>query len=225
MLPNLTVEKVTTVDRVAEALRAEILAGGLTPGTPLREVEVASTTGVSRGSVRQAFSMLVNEGLLSRDSYRSVIVTTLNEHDIREIYQARRMIELAAVDATAQADEEQITALRQAYEEFADAVEGGDSNEIHLADVKAHTALVAVLGSRRLSRMHSGLMGELRLAVTAQYQSPPDGAALVRGHRDFIDLITASRTDEARAQLAARFDHSEELLVAAFRAAAREGQE
>ncbi|WP_236794212.1 GntR family transcriptional regulator [Amycolatopsis sp. GM8] len=214
----------TTVDRVAEALRVEILGGGIAPGTPLREVEVAATTGVSRGSVRQAFSVLVNEGLLSQNSYRSVIVTTLDEHDIREIYQARRMIELSAVEATAGADEEHIAVLRKAYEEFVAAVEGADRNGIHLADVQVHAALVAVLGSGRLSRVHAGLMSELRLAATAQYKSPPEGATLVKRHGDFIDLVTAGKTDEARTQLADRLDNSEELLITAFREArARQG--
>src|SRR5690606_24807067 len=133
-----------------------ILSGGIKPGTPLREVEIASTTGVSRGSVRQAFSILVNEGLLTRDSYRSVVVTTLDEQDIREIFQARRMIELAAVDATPNASPEQIAKLREACEKFIAALEAGDRNASHEADVDAHSALVGVLGSGRLSRIHSG---------------------------------------------------------------------
>lgn len=218
MLPDLTVEKLTTVDRVAQVLRAEILGGGIAPGTPLREVEIASTTGVSRGSVRQAFSILANEGLLSRDSYRSVVVKTLEEQDIREIFQARRMIELAAVDATGHAAPEQVATLRQACEAFTAAVEAGDRDRSHQADVEVHTALVGVLRSGRLSRLHSGLMSELRLALTTQYDNPPDGATLVQRHRDFIDLIAEGRTGEARAQLAARLDIAEERLLAQLRA-------
>lgn len=217
MLPKLTVEKSTTVDRVAQALREEILGGGITPGTPLRELEIASTIGVSRGSVRQAFSALVHEGLLSRDSYRSVVVTTLDEQDIREIFQARRMIELAAVDAIPHAAPEYIARLRSACEEFIAALEAGDRHRSHHADVAVHTALVAVLGSSRLSRVHSGLMGELRLALTAQYESPPDGATLVQRHREFIEFITTGRTQEAHAQLATRLEIAEERLLGALR--------
>jgi DNA-binding GntR family transcriptional regulator len=202
---------------VAQALRAEILGGGIAPGTPLRELEIAETTGVSRGSVRQAFSLLVSEGLLTRDSYRSVVVATLEKQDIREIFQARRMIELAAVDATAHATPEQVAALRTACGEFIAAVEAGDRDRSHQADVEVHAALVGVLGSSRLSRLHSGLMGELRLALTAQYDSPPDGVILVQRHREFIDLITSGCTDEARTQLATRLDIAEERLLAALR--------
>jgi DNA-binding GntR family transcriptional regulator len=217
LLPDLTVEKVTTVDRVAQVIRAEILGGRILPGTPLREVEMAASAGVSRGSVRQAFSILVNEGLLSRDSYHSVVVKTLTEQDIREIFQARRMIELTAVEATALATEEQVAVLRRACEEFIAAVEAGDPDRSHQADAEVHAALVGVLGSGRLSRMHSELMGELRLALTPQYDSPPDGPALVQRHRDFIELIAAGRTEEARTQLATRLDIAEKRLLGAFR--------
>jgi DNA-binding GntR family transcriptional regulator len=217
LLPNLTVEKVTTVDRVAQVMRAEILGGRIAPGTPLREVEIASSAGVSRGSVRQAFSILINEGLLSRDSYRSVVVTTLTEQDIREIFQARRMIELAAVEATALATEEQVAVLRRACAEFIAAVEAGDPDRSHQADVDVHTALVGLLGSGRLSRVHSELMGELRLALTAQYHSPPDGPTLMQRHRDFIELIATGRTEEARTQLSTRLDIAEKRLLGAFR--------
>jgi DNA-binding GntR family transcriptional regulator len=217
VLSNLSVEKVTTVDRVADALRAEILAGGIAPGTPLREVEVASTTGVSRGSVRQAFGVLVNEGLLSRDSYRSVLVTTLDENDIREIYGARRVIELAAVDACAGAGDEQLSRIRRSGEEFIARVEEGDPDRIHLADVEVHSTLVAVLGSGRLSRVHSGLMRELRLVVSQQYEDTPDKPTLTRPHREFVELITAGQTDMARVQLAARLDVAEERMLGALR--------
>lgn len=216
-LPDLTVEKITTVERVAQVLRDEILDGGIVPGTPLRELEVASTTGVSRGSVRQAFGILIGEGLLSRDSYRSVVVATSSKQDIREIFQARRLIELAAVDATADATSEQIASLRRACEAFTKAVEAGDIVLSHDADVAVHCALVGALGSGRLSRLHSALMGELRLALTRQYEIPPDGTTLARRHQEFVDLITAGRIQEARTQLARRLDLAESSVLSRFR--------
>src|ERR1700761_9357453 len=50
-------------EAVASALREAILDGALTPGTWLREAEVAREMKVSRTPVRDAFRILASEGL------------------------------------------------------------------------------------------------------------------------------------------------------------------
>ena len=63
---TLSLEPVTTVDRVAEELRRSLFEGELGPGTPLREVALAEALGVSRSTVREALGLLVAEGLADR---------------------------------------------------------------------------------------------------------------------------------------------------------------
>ena len=69
-------EHASTVDRVAEELRRAVFDGELESGTPLREVALAESLGVSRPTVREALTVLVAEGLATREPNRGVAVAT-----------------------------------------------------------------------------------------------------------------------------------------------------
>jgi DNA-binding GntR family transcriptional regulator len=51
-------------DRAYEAIRDAIVAGELEPGAVVRDADLAERLGLSRAPVREAFSRLVDEGLL-----------------------------------------------------------------------------------------------------------------------------------------------------------------
>ena len=60
-------------------------------------------------------------------------------------------------------------------------------------------------------------MGELRLTLTARYESLRTAVPWCKRHREFVALIAAGRTEQARSQLAERLDHAEGRLLAALR--------
>ncbi|MGN0145896.1 MAG: GntR family transcriptional regulator, partial [Arthrobacter koreensis] len=56
----------------AEVLRAQIAAGKLLPGTKLSEQQLASSLNISRNTLREAFTVLSGEGVVSRYPNRGV---------------------------------------------------------------------------------------------------------------------------------------------------------
>ena len=73
---TLHLEHSSTVDRVAEELRRAVFEGELESGTPLREVALAESLGVSRPTLREALALLVAEGLATREPNRGVSVAS-----------------------------------------------------------------------------------------------------------------------------------------------------
>src|SRR4029079_6480058 len=67
---GLSPEHSSTGDGVAECLRRAVCEGELDAGTPLREVALAESLGVSRPTLREALALLVAEGLGTRDAHR-----------------------------------------------------------------------------------------------------------------------------------------------------------
>lgn len=86
---------------VYDELRARILRGDLTPGTPLTEGVLAKEFGVSRSPVRDALGQLAYEGLLERHD-RALRVRILRAEDVLELYEVRIALERAAARAAAE---------------------------------------------------------------------------------------------------------------------------
>jgi len=177
---HLDLEHLSTVDRVADELRRAVLDGELESGTPLREVALADSLGVSRSTVREALAALVAEGLATREPNRGVAVATPDPDSVHDVCRARLVLELAGVRSWPDAPEELRDAVREALTAFAEAANTGASyqvlNERHLA---FHLSLVALAGSPRLEAMATSLFAELRLAlaqVDRARQNAPDQA-------------------------------------------------
>lgn len=215
MLPDLSVNRSTTVERIVDALRTALLSGEFAPGSALREIDLAERMRVSRGSVREALLRLSEEGLVRRSSFRGVEVTRLTADEIRDLFLVRKLVELTAVDAAGNASAADLEVLVRAADAFAEAIASGSTLEQHEADLAVHAALVGFLGSPRLSQIHTQLMSELQLALSAQYRGAASvpGQQLVNRHEEFIRLLLEGDATGARLQLERRLDQAQERLM------------
>lgn len=74
-------------DMVVEQLRNFIVEGVLTPGTKLNERELCETLGISRTPLREAIKVLAAEGLVDIMPNRGASVATMDEAEIREMFE------------------------------------------------------------------------------------------------------------------------------------------
>lgn len=217
LLEGLEVERQTIAVQVAEELKARILAGEIAPGTPLTEEALARSVRVSRSTVREALAQLVSEGLLTRTSPTRVLqVTKLTEAEVRDIFAARRFLELSAVEAAAHASPALLDGLRDAVEGYRGAAISQDRHRLVDADMRCHTALVALLGSRHLVDLYAALLAKLRLAE-AMAEQPGESAAIEARHREFYACLDRGEIAAARTQLRDRLAAAEEEIAALAR--------
>ena len=92
------VPKSTLRARIAERLRAAILAGDIPPGAPLVETALSERFDVSRGPLREALRQLIEEGLVVTVPYTGTHVAALSVDDVREIYSLRTALEIFAIE-------------------------------------------------------------------------------------------------------------------------------
>jgi DNA-binding GntR family transcriptional regulator len=83
---------------VVPAIRQMITTGVLPQGAHLREAELATALGMSRGPVREALVELAREGLVVLRRHRGAQVITLTTEDAEEVYTLRRALERLAVE-------------------------------------------------------------------------------------------------------------------------------
>jgi DNA-binding GntR family transcriptional regulator len=83
---------------VAESIRAALREGHFKPGENLSEVELAEKFEVSRGPVREAMLVLVEEGLLTHSPNRGFSVIDLSAEDRTHIAELRLLLEARALE-------------------------------------------------------------------------------------------------------------------------------
>ncbi len=79
--------------RIADALRASILSGELSPGERIRQEEIAEQFGASRIPVREALRILVTDGIVKMVSNSGAWVSSLTQAECSEHYQIRERLE------------------------------------------------------------------------------------------------------------------------------------
>ncbi|MFF9805128.1 GntR family transcriptional regulator [Streptomyces coeruleorubidus] len=136
-------------DRAYEAIRDAIVAGEIEPGAVVRDAELAERLGLSRAPVREAFSRLVDEGLLESKPQSYTRVTPLVASDVRDaaavVGAMHELVTRVAVPRLGTAD---IEAMRAANQRFAAAVGTTDVDGALRADDALHEVLVRVSGNR-----------------------------------------------------------------------------
>lgn len=84
-------------NRLLQALRARIVGNQLTPGAPLRELDLAAEFGVSRARIRDTFQVLEERGLIERIPNRGAVVSRLDARDVDELFEVREVLEAQTV--------------------------------------------------------------------------------------------------------------------------------
>ena len=206
------IHRVSIADQVASILRQKILNGELRPGTPLQEVPLAASLGVSRNTMREASRILSLENLLKRSVHRGVAVSQLSLKDVQEIYHLRRMLEIPGVLRARHSRSEILPELRDAVEGYERAVRERDWLRAVGFDFQFHSLLIRFHGNRRLESFYQRVIGELRMGMVLVDRSHDDPGALIPVHRKMYQLLAAGKLKECAAVLVQHLDDSESRL-------------
>ena len=200
---------------IADRLRGQIATGQLKPGEQLPgHRELATMFSVSVGSVREAISMLVSEGLIATRAGRGTFVaegsdglppmwtsSPLDRAKVEELIDAREILEGAiAAWAAVRATPDHIEQLRSIIERMQ---EGNDDAAIFLqADVELHLLLAESAGNRYMHKAMTGIRSMLRrdleLGAELSIRRRGDLRFAVDEHRRLVEAIAARDPDGAR---------------------------
>ncbi|WP_416983989.1 GntR family transcriptional regulator [Streptomyces sp. T028] len=136
-------------DHAYAAIRDAIVTGAIEPGAVVRDADLAELLGLSRAPVREAFSRLVDEGLLESKPQSYTRVTPVVAADVRDAAAVvGAMHELVTTGAVPRLSAADVEAMRTANERFAAAVRDGDVDAALHADDELHDVLVRVARNR-----------------------------------------------------------------------------
>jgi DNA-binding GntR family transcriptional regulator len=203
-------------ETVAATIRERILSGELAPGTKLVETDFAEQFGTSRGPIREAIRELAREGLVAELARRGTYVSTLNAHDLAEVYDVREGLELVASGAViARAGDDDLAELERhlvAFEESQRQDAGYLDSAVH--DLAFHRAILALAGNQRMAAIYDQMLAQTMLLLRAAAEESPLLREGMRAsaHRDILSALVARDEDAARRAIEAHYRYAEERL-------------
>ena len=183
---------------VQRELERMILAGDLAAGAQLREAEVASMLGVSRGPVREAFRALEESGLVRLEKNRGVFVRQIGVDEADQIFELRAVLdEFAGRRAAQNQTPADVRVLRSLVQRMEEAVAGGDVDGYLEANVAFHDLIVQLAGNPKLTLLYRRLVNELRLHRRTSLARAGRLAVSIREHRAIVAAIASGKAAEA----------------------------
>jgi DNA-binding GntR family transcriptional regulator len=195
--------------KVYEALRQEITNGSLLPGDLLRERELADIYGVSKTPVREALSLLEQDGLVRAIPRAGYMVTQLTLRDLQEVYQLRVTLEAMAARLAAEniTDEE--------LQELEELRATSDPDEARLFNRRFHLLVARASGNSRLAKMVEQLLDDMdRWAALEVARHTP--AVLLIGHQAELDALRTRDPDIAEKTMREHIERVYEHLSALY---------
>ncbi|MBN1101932.1 MAG: GntR family transcriptional regulator [Deltaproteobacteria bacterium] len=175
------------VDSATRYLEGCIIRGELKPGQQIKEQEVASSLGISRPPIREAFKILEAQGLITRRPNRGAFVLTITERDAWEIYTLKSALyELATRLAFDRISEGDMQALEKVVRDMEECVraEPADVLRYQALNERYHGIMVEISRHWRLGKILQMLHNQVK-----RYS----GMSLTRGEhlRESLDLHIA----------------------------------
>ncbi|WP_260148881.1 GntR family transcriptional regulator [Streptomyces sp. PanSC9] len=196
-LPRLGGRRSSFRERVADALRAALVAGELRPGEVYSAPSLAARFGVSATPVREAMLDLAKEGLVDTVPNKGFRVTAVSDRQLDEYTHIRALIEIPTVIELARtADRVSLEALRPAAREIVTAAVAGDLIAYVEADTRFHLGLLALAGNAHLVEVVADLRKRSRLyGLTALVEA----GRLLASAEEHLELLDALLERDAQA--------------------------
>ena len=177
----------------------------------LDERQLSLSLGVSRTPIREAMTLLEQEGLLRTVPRRGIFIVRKTKKQIVEMIEMWAALEsMAARLATVNASDEDIAGLRTMFDEFRNATPAEHIDEYSDANIAFHQAIIRLSGSHLMGETIENLFIHVR-AIRRMTISQADRAA-----RSIVDHMRIIEALERRdTELAERLVRQHSLDLAA----------
>lgn len=214
-LPTLGGTRSSFRERVADALRAALIAGELRAGEVYSAPTLAARFGVSATPVREAMLDLVKEGLVDTVPNKGFRVTAVSEKQLDEYTHIRSLIEIPTTTELAKtADPVALEALRPVAQEIVTAAAAGDLISYVEADIRFHLGLLALAGNAHLVDVVSDLRKRSRLYGLNALVEVGRLEASAEEHLAILDALLARDEEAVREVMTRHLGHVRGLWAA-----------
>ncbi|MBI1775491.1 MAG: GntR family transcriptional regulator [Proteobacteria bacterium] len=198
-------------------LRRRILALEFEPGHRLDVDRLAEELTVSVSPIKEALKQLESEGLVEVLPRRGTVIREFDAADVADLYEAREIVEAAAVRMLIGAGAERplLGDLTRSIADFTSACERGRivrADAALAADNRFHVLIVSATGNRRLAAIHAALIDQSHLV--RRFSMRLDRAqGTMDEHQSILVALAAGNQDEAERALRRHLAQARDAIV------------
>ena len=198
------------INQVFDRLLTSIALGELKPGQRIRQAELASELNVSRQPISHALQLLKHEGLVRDSGRQGLEVTPIDPEYMKQMYQARKALEVTAVGLAAQrvadriATPEEVSTLRNALVHGQQTYARGDPLPMLVrADLEFHRAIYRLCGNCVIEQMMNTRWAHLMRSMLIVLDEPRTPGRAWEEHEEMTEYVLSGNVLEGT-DLAAR---------------------
>lgn len=205
-------------EKAYERIEALLNSGELRPGQLVSQRELVKLTGTTLGSIREAIARFQTEGLLIPLPKRGLMVPSMDIQFVREAYELRKVLELAAVEAAMRnIPKETLEFWIREFERAEDAAPGQEqehADALQKLDWSMHNALIGSMHNGLFLNVYRVTAIKIRMAVQYRLRVTPFNAERVRReHLAFLIPMREGRVEAAKSALQQHIDNSLTLAL------------
>ena len=175
-----------------QQIKQRILNGDLGGSERLREIDMSTLLGIGRTPVRESLKRLEDEGLLTHEPRRGLVVTRLDQQAVSELYAMREVLEGAAAGFAARhatsADISNMQAILDEYSSDADAV---------ALNLDFHNVIYSAAHNRHLIRSLQSVSDTTYLLGRSTLASRERADIAQTEHLEILEAIRSGDSDRA----------------------------
>jgi DNA-binding GntR family transcriptional regulator len=198
-------------DRIHAAILEAVMSHQLPPGTRLVEIPLCEAFGVNRSLLRRVLVRLASEKVIELHHNRGAVVASASPEETREVFEARRLIETALLQAHPAPDARVRDALCSLVDEEEQAWRSREWSRLIRLSGEFHLQLVAAFGNSELVSLLRGLVARTSLMI-ALYETPGHGVCSFDEHREILEAIGRGDMGLAATRMAHHLEHCEMKL-------------
>lgn len=184
------IERISTKERIYNALREWIVDGTLQPNERLSDKELADHFSVSRTPVREALQMLAEQKFVTVLPSSGTFVAPLDRADMGNVYEMMSRLQCLALElATSRIIPEDISRLRIMNAAFMELAVAGDARGTNRADSKLHHEIAKLSGNDYLVRFTDVLIMQAQRGENLFFRSDMRRVNSYEQHRAIIDAL------------------------------------
>lgn len=192
-LKSIKSERRRLADEVYDQLLVAITSGEIGADDRLIQEKLAAELQISRTPIREALLRLEQEGVLATSPRGGFILYRMDEHEVRELYQARAAIEGQAARILAHHNDPQINAMLRRTIETEEDISSATVRDYFEANRNIHRRFVELVSNRYLLDMFDSIWNR---AVSFQLFATIENVDLSKSLGDHMRLLEAIETGD-----------------------------